>query len=62
MRSYILTELECQHILNFLEKSETSDDFYVLLNRIRKNYNRLSEEMKLIEMVLEKREIINWGE
>jgi len=52
-----LTKLEREHILKYFEKSETSDDLYVLLNRIRKNYGVLSEDMKLIEMVLKKRNI-----
>ena len=57
MRSYILTELERQHLLRYLESLEASDDFYVLLNRINKNYDKLNEDMKLIKMVLKKRDI-----
>ena len=52
----IKTQLKREFLLNYLEKSETSDDLYVLLNRIRKNYSVLSEDMKLIEMVLERRD------
>jgi len=55
MRAYILTELERQHLLKYLESSEISDDFYVLLNRINKNYDRLNEDFSLIERVIEKR-------
>ena len=55
MRAYIFTTLERQHIRKYLETSEISDDLYVLLNRVKNNYNFLSDDMKLIEMVLTKR-------
>ena len=59
MRSYILTELERNHLQKYIETSKISDDFYVLLNRIRKNYIVLSNDMELIEMVIKKRKIEN---
>ena len=56
MRGYILTELERQHLQRYLESLEISDDFYVLLNRINKNCDRLKEDMEIIERVLKRRE------
>ena len=56
MRGYILTELERQYLQRYLESIEISDDFYVLLNRINKNYDRLKEDMGIIERVLKRRE------
>ena len=55
MRAYILTEIERTHLTTYLKNSETSDDFYVLLNRINKYYNRLLDDINLIQMVLKKR-------
>ena len=52
MRSYILTNLERDHLEKYLKDKQTSDDLYVLLNRIKKNYDRIKSDYQLINQIL----------
>ena len=56
MRTYILTKKEREVIKSYLEVDETSDAFYVLLNRINKDLSNLESDIDLIQQVLEKYE------
>lgn len=53
MREYILTELERNMVTSYLKDGTKTRDFDVLLFRIRKSHQRLKEDMKLLESVLE---------
>ena len=56
MRSKILTEHE-KHLLRvFLTEGIRQEGFRVLLHRIRKNVNRIKDDMELMLKVLEKLE------
>jgi hypothetical protein len=59
MRYYIFTENERKLIKAYIEGGETSDAFWVLLNRINKHYNVLNEDLSLIQKVMGKRNIID---
>lgn len=52
MREYILTEVERDILDTYFNKGKKVKDFYMLLTRIRANYPRLREDMKLLEKVL----------
>ena len=39
----------------YLDSGDTSDAFWVLLNRINANYVKLNEDIELIKLVREKR-------
>jgi len=50
-----IIKLECKFIGLYIESGETSDAFWVLLNRINKYYTELNEDITLIHKVIEKR-------
>jgi len=58
MREYILTEKERIVLKCYSEKGIKSNHFYVLVHRLRKNYNSLKTDMHLVEMVLRQEGII----
>jgi len=57
LKSYILTKNERIIIENYLTNLEYTNNLHVLIHRIRKSYDRLSEDIKLINLILEKRKI-----
>jgi hypothetical protein len=57
MRAYILTKNERTIIENYLTNLEYTNDLHVLIHRIKNSYVRLSEDIKLIHSVLERRKI-----
>ncbi len=56
MRTYILTQIEKNLLMEYLDNGTTSDAFYVLLNRITANRTNLLNELGLIQRVIDKRE------
>ena len=56
MRTYIITKLEEEYLIDYLLKGTTPDAFYVLLNRIQVNQPTLKDQIELIQKVLTKRE------
>jgi len=54
MKNYILTEHERNILRKFLEKGAKEPGFKVALYRIRRNYETLKEDMRLISETLEK--------
>jgi len=54
MRAYIFTEEEKRTLREWLEKGLRLNGFQVLMHRIRKNAQRIREDYKLLEEVLEK--------
>jgi hypothetical protein len=52
MRVAILSEYERELLRNYLKDGTRSEAFRVLLFRIRHNYERLKEDMDLIERAL----------
>ncbi len=58
MRSYILTKLERDLLKDYLKDGITSDAFWVLLNRINKNYAILCNDIEIIQTVIGKREFV----
>lgn len=54
MRSYILTEKDRGLAEEYLDSGETSDAFWVLLNRINKAVGTLDDDISLIHKLLEK--------
>ena len=56
MRTYIITKLEEEYLIDYLLNGTTPDAFYVLLNRIQVNQPTLKDQIELIQKVLTKRE------
>lgn len=54
MRGYIFTDVERDILDTYFNKGVKVKDFYVLLTRIRANYSQITEDIKLLENVLEK--------
>jgi len=54
VQRHILSAHERQLIKNYFEKGEKPTSFRVLLYRLRKYYKRLDNDMKIIDLLLEK--------
>jgi len=54
MKNYILTEHERKMLHEFLESGVKETGFKVILYRIRRNYEVLKEDLRLISETLEK--------
>jgi len=52
MKEYILTEKERKVLNDYLEKGVKGNHYYVLVHRLKKNYNVLRADMELIERML----------
>lgn len=53
MRTGLLSNLEKKMLKDYLKTGTKTQDFFVLMHRIRKNIKRIQEEYKLILAVLE---------
>ena len=54
MRSYILTERERSLLNKYLNLGQTSDAFWVLLHRIKKDHVQLTNDMGLLQKAMMK--------
>jgi hypothetical protein len=54
MRQYIFTPKEREILLTYLEKGIKLDGFRTLLSRMKTNYERLRDEINLMEKILTK--------
>jgi len=52
VREYILTEKEREVLKAYLERDEKIYGIYQLLNRAKKSYSRLREDMELLRKAL----------
>jgi hypothetical protein len=52
LREYILTEKEREIVQLYLKEGTKLYGFFQLINRAKKNYSRLEEDMKLIRTLL----------
>jgi len=49
MRSYIFTDYERKLLKEYLEIGKTSDAYWMLLNRIKKNKKTIIEDFELLQ-------------
>ena len=54
MRKYIFTERERKILHRFVEKNEKLDGFAVLFHHLRKCNKKLSQDLELVETIMEK--------
>ena len=54
MRSYILTDTERKLLTKYLMHGETSDAFWVLMNRVNKSIKTIEVDLELINKTVSK--------